>query len=233
MRWENCSNYPPQERGPLLFNWCFGPPLMRAIDWPHNPRSAASQLASRVQTAPWEIQNPTITRKWPTKLFRDSQHRKCVRHGIHYQIKRGTIYSDSRAVFNLFFVSFLFLLFLFVFHFSLFQRRGGHGHASHTLLSVCDLWETICTSVDVRIWLGFYELFFSLSDEAFNKKMWKKAPRSAVFFQCAIASDCVSLQLAVSSSPYYGNIYYAPSILRGTHTHTEHTIFPIAYYLYD
>lgn len=92
MQWENCSDYPPQERGPVLFNWCFGPPLMRAIDWPHNPRSAASQLASRVQTAPWEIQNPTITRKWPTKLFRDSQHRKCAKHGIRYQIKRGTIY---------------------------------------------------------------------------------------------------------------------------------------------
>lgn len=61
---------------------------MRAIDWPHNPRSSASQPASNyplrppatpslgVQTAPGEIQNPTMTRKWPTKLFRDSQRKK-------------------------------------------------------------------------------------------------------------------------------------------------------------
>lgn len=64
---------PPHERGSLLFNWCFGPPLMRAIDWPHNPWSTARQQPPHgVQTAPWEIQNPTITRKRLTRLFRHS-----------------------------------------------------------------------------------------------------------------------------------------------------------------
>ena len=44
--------------------------------------------------------------------------------------------------------------------------------------------------------LGFMSCFF-LSDEAFNKKMWKKASRSAVFPFICIANDGVSSQLAV------------------------------------
>lgn len=34
----------PSHRGPVLFNWRSGPPLMSAIDWPHNPRSKNKQL---------------------------------------------------------------------------------------------------------------------------------------------------------------------------------------------
>lgn len=99
------------------------------------------------------------------KLLRDSQHKRWC--GIHLTDKNREVFIRTAERFLIcffvrFFFFFFFFLFLFVFNFSLFQRRGGHGHASHTLLGVCDLWETICTSVDVRIWLGFYELFFSL-----------------------------------------------------------------------
>lgn len=56
-----------------------------------------------------------------------------------------------------------------------------------TRCSVCVIFEKL----SVHLWMLGFDLgfmsccFFSLSDEAFNKKMWKKAPKSAVFFSSA------------------------------------------------
>lgn len=102
-----------------------------------------------------------------------------------------------------------------------------------TRCSVCVIFEKL----SVHLWmlgfdLGFMSCFF-LSDEAFNKKIWKKAPRSAVIFQsasqllCFMAASCFS----VLKPLLWEHLLCTKHPPRSTHT--EHTIFSVAYYLYD
>lgn len=88
---------PPLERGPVLLIDA-SVHLWWVLSIGHATPGAQPLSPCGVQTSPREIQNLTITRKWPNRLFWDSQHRKCVRHWTHVpdfffeKEKRGTIY---------------------------------------------------------------------------------------------------------------------------------------------